>query len=516
MEVALAYDRRTSLETGLGATALDFAANRLRRPVSFRGRVLEPLLLRQLLLTLHASLRSDLRYGEEEQLARVLDPVVTIHDDQLFFEAFSGDQSCYTRLSAPLSAFDIQGEVRYGTTNVDFSGALAEALPRMRDSRRTELRVGAGGVGMATEVGASTLDAFERKVEVSERWLKGFLQVQGALGMPGYTFAVHPTDLLSVIAYFQEHVPPSTPHGLRYEFARGVPITAILEPWERRFTLRDTAYTGYPRTVRVWGRKRLELLRGVLPYADRATITVLGRGLPHVYSCRCGPFTFLLALSGWVKQDWAADAAFDLLAPRGAGGDNAQSASRVHAYLGEHLAAPAAQIAADTGLAPREVELALFALCRAGRAMVDPTTRQYRLRELFAQPLDVGALFTPDPRMPQAERLLAEGRVTLGTITPPEDSEDGRNETRAEATVREAVAGGEASYAVRISVDDSGRLRFGRCECPFFQRHIMSRGPCVHIMAARMALDAALPAVAPERGGAGEPMTGDFPAEVRG
>jgi hypothetical protein len=496
MEVALAYDRRTSLEMALGAIALDFAANRLRRPISFRGRVREPLLLRQMLLALHESLLSDLRYSEG-QTARVLDPVVTVHDDQLFFEAFSGDQSCYTRLSAPLSAFEVQGEVRYGTTNVDFSGALYEALPRLRDSRRTELRVGAGGMGMATEVGASTLDAFERKVEISERWLKGFLQVQGALAMPGYSFAVHPTDLLSVIAYFQEHVPPTTPHGLRYEFARGGPITAVLEPWERRFPLRDTVYMGYPRTVRVWGRKRLELLRGVLPYANRVTITVLGRGLPHVYTCRCGPFTFLLALSGWVKQDWATDAAFDLLAPRGAGADDAQSVSRVHAYLGEHLAAPAAEIAADTGLAPREVELALFELCRAGRAMVDPTTRQYRLRELFAQPLDVGALFTPDARLPQAERLVAEGRVTLGAITLPKDSEDGRNETRAEATVRE----GEASYTVRISVDDSGRLRFGRCECAFFQRHIMSRGPCVHLMAARIALDAALPASAPARGG---------------
>jgi hypothetical protein len=209
----------------------------------------------------------------------------------------------------------------------------------------------------------------------------------------------------------------------------------------------------------------------------------------------------LLALSGWVKQDWAADAAFDLLAPRGAGGDDAQSVSRVHAYLSEHLAAPVAEIAADTGLAPREVELALFELCRAGRAMVDPTTRQYRLRELFAQPLDVGALFTPDPRLPQAERLLADGRVTLRTIIPPDEAEDGRRETRAEATVREGEAGTETSYAVRVSVDDSGRLRFGRCECAFFQQHIMSRGPCVHIMAARMALDTALPASAPARGG---------------
>jgi len=48
MEIALAYDRRTSLALSAGGTALDFAANLLRKPVSFRGRVKEPLLLRQL------------------------------------------------------------------------------------------------------------------------------------------------------------------------------------------------------------------------------------------------------------------------------------------------------------------------------------------------------------------------------------------------------------------------------------------------------------------------------------
>jgi hypothetical protein len=209
---------------------------------------------------------------------------------------------------------------------------------------------------------------------------------------------------------------------------------------------------------------------------------VLGRGLPHCYTCYCGPFRYVLALSGWVRNDWASDIAFDLLAPHGP--SDAQVATRIHSYLGEHLAAPAAHIAADTGLSLAEVERALFELCRAGRVMADPTTRQYRLRELFAEPLDAGVLFAPDPRQVQAEQLVSGGSVVLGTVTLPEQSVDHRRETKVQATVTD----GGRTYEVTVAVDESGRLRFGRCQCEFFERNLMSRGPCVHIMAARLAL----------------------------
>ncbi len=311
--------------------------------------------------------------------------------------------------------------------------------------------------------------------------------------MPAFTFDVHPVDLLSVIAFFRENRPPSPPHGLRFELQPGNPIAAVLEPWERRFTLRDTHYTGYERSVRLWGRKRLELLAGILPYAQQVTVGVLGRALPHIYVCSCGPYRFLLVLSGWTGSEWSRDVAFDLMAPLGS--PDPDELDRVHAYLSEHLAARPEQIATDTGLSQREVEVILFQLCRAGRAMIDPTSRQYRLRELFAAPLDLDLLFAPDPRVAAARRLVAQGQVTLGRVTPPEENHTRPNETRAEATVRD----GDAIYDVIVAVDDSDRLRFGRCGCPFFVDNMVSLGPCVHIQAARLALEAATPAQAASR-----------------
>lgn len=486
MEVALAYDHRTSFALSLTDLALNFAANIRRKPVAFAGRVKEPVLLRQLMIGLHRNITSDLRWHGPDEWRRILDPVVTVHHDQVFFEAFSSDQSSYARLSAPLDAFEPEGEVRYGTTNIDFNAGLLDALHNLRSSRRTVLRVGAAGVGVATAVGAATHEHFERKVDVPDAWVKGFLQVQGALAIRPFIFDVPPEDLLSLIAFFQEHKPPRLPHGLRYELRPGAPIVAALEPWDKRFTLHGTEYAGYERTVRVWGRKRLELLLDILPFAQRVTVGVLGRGLPHLYVCHCGPYRFTLVLSGWTRQDWSRDAAFDLLAPRVA--LDPQRADRVYAYLGEHLAAKVSEIAANTSVPAREVEQALFQLCRAGRAMVDPVSGRYRLRELFSESLDIRALFAPDPRLAAGERFVAAGQVLLRDMTAPEDDPKGRHEARASATVRDDAA--NANYEVSVALDDTGRLRFARCECPFFQANLMARGPCEHILAATLAMEA--------------------------
>ena len=479
MQVALAYSQRTSLVTSLTGSALDFATNLRRPPVSFRGRVKEPVLLRQLLIALHEVVLSDYSVAGE-RWSWMLDPVITVHHDELFFEAFSNDESSYARLSASMAAFEPEQEPDYGTTNIDFTWALREALQSMRSSRQTEFAVGGSGFGVTTGPGAQA--HWERKVDLPETWVKGFLQVQGALAMRPYLFNVRPVDLLTAISFWSDNKPPRPPHGLRYELAPGEPIRLAVEPWDERFTLKDTHYDGYARTVRVWGRKRLELLRGVLPYAQRVTVGLLGRGLPHIYICHCGVYRFTLVLSGWTRNDWAKGSAFDQLAPRTE--IDPERVAMVYAALHRRLAASVREIAAETGLVAAEVERALFQLCRGGRAMIDPTTGHYRLRELFPEPIDVGALFAPDGQHDTAEQLFGGGRVRMRSVVTPEQRDDGRRETRVVAEVE-----GDALYEVTISVDLDGRLRFGRCGCAFFQNNLLSRGPCAHILAARLLLD---------------------------
>lgn len=477
MQVELAYNTRTSLVNDINSSALDFAVNTRRLPVSFQGAVKEPLLMRQLMVAMHEVILGDYRWNFS---GRLLDPVITVHPDELFFEAFSNDSSSYVRLSAKTDAFEADYEPTYGTTNIDFTFALRAALLNMRSSRRTSFTVGAGGFAVQTSQAIRNAAHFEEKVDLPDTWVKGFLQVQSALAIKPYTFNVHPEDLLTLIRYFMETRNRRPPHGLRYEFTPDQPIQAILEPWQQAFTLRDTHYTGYPRVVRVWGRQRLQSLLGVLPYADKVTIGILGRGLPHFYICHCGNYKFTLVLSGWVRNDWSSSSALDLLLSQNTVSN--ETIATVYNVLNQQFALKAEEIVAHTLLSAEEVQTALSQLCRAGRAMYDPTTRRFRSRELFAEALDFDTFLAPDPRIQTAKDLMAKGAVQIQSVEP---SSVRQNETRILASVTQ----NNKVYETLVAVDRERQIRFAQCTCDFFQTHILNQGPCEHILATRFAAD---------------------------
>jgi hypothetical protein len=486
MELTLAYDAPTAVTMRGAATTVQLATD-TQRPAAFRGRVRDPLRLRQMLSALQGWLDVDAR-SDQEFSGGLRDPVVTVHPDQIFIEAFGSDGSAYLRLSLPISAFEQEHMLlRPGTTTARFSSRLHDALRDLRSSRPTEVVIGSAGLAISSG-DALPDERLARRFTVAENWLKGFLQVQSALTQRHYSFDVRPTDMLSVIAYLDEHIPRRAPHGLRYLLQPGEPIAVVLEPWEERFTLRDTHYSGYERTVRVWGRRRLGLLRDALPFADRLTVSLLGRGLPHIYTCAGGPFHLLLAIPGWGVADWASGGAFDLLAARAPA--SPEHVEQVDGVLRAHLKASQDTIAAETGLGAAEVEQALFTLCRAGRVMVDFESGSYRLRDLFGTPIDAAALFPPDPRVATAERLAEDATIIgLRSVRAP----GGRREMRVKARVSD---GGER-YIAAITIDDGGRMRFGHCECPFFQAYLMSRGPCEHLLATRLLFDSATAAERP-------------------
>ncbi len=464
MDIILAYARPTQV-----ATTVALATNVRRPPVTFAGRVRDPLLLRQLLLVQHQVAAA----ANDAAWRTTLDPVVTVQPDQLVIESYSSDGAVYARLSAALSAFTDIGEMQAGSTNIDFTWDLAPALQALRSSHPTRLTIGSAA-------DAETFERTERVAQLPAAWVKGLLQVQGALTAHPFTFPVRPVDLASVITYLAEHTPKGSPQGIRYEFVPNAPIQIVLEPWEAHFPLRGTQYTGFARTVRLWGRQRLALLRGVLPYADHVTVAILGRGLPHVYICQCGPYQFTLAVSGWTADDWTMGSGFDLLAAFT--GATAERTQHVYQFLANRQTARREEIALGTGIPGTEVEQALFQLSRAGKVLYDPLNGQYRARDLFAEPLDLATLFVADPRLAAAQSLLEGGQVQIQRVSA--DGTNARPVTRISATVHD-----DSDYTVMVQLDENGRLRFGRCQCAFFRMNTLTRGPCPHILAARLAFD---------------------------
>jgi hypothetical protein len=488
--VAFDYASPSALTAEGGRAALGLSAD-LRRPVRFHARVKSNVLsLRLALQALGEVVWSDDTWLSEEdyadRLAAILDPVITAHPDRIFFEAFSQDQSSYGLVVAEAGLFEPDEPVRWGTTNVDFTSFLWHALGHMRSRRETWLRVGPEGFAVRTE-GAG--GRFERKVDVPEEWVRGFLQLQGAMALPGTRIDVRPVDLLNAIRFLRDNKAPGPPRALRYEFEPGADARLILEPWEHAITLKGAAHNyAQKRVVRAWGRRRLRLLEPVLPFAEGAAVYLKGRALPSFYAVRLPGVTFLLGLSGWAGQGWTGTGSFDLLV------DHEVADNRLTERAGQQLAQRKACAPADLARAlraqPAAVEAALARLCRQGRAIYDVERREYRHRELFAQPIDEAHYFPPDPRRAAARALIARKAVAVASCAPRETRKQRTLRTPEGPVPREVVlrdwqvtgsAGDQP--AVEVVVNDSGRMIFGRCGCAFFRENLLNRGPCEHLLA---------------------------------
>lgn len=464
---------------------LGFAAD-AHRPVRFHGKIKQQVpLLRFALRALGGAIWSRDDWTGDGP-GGVLDPVITVHPDRLFMEAFSGDGSAYVALILDSALFETEGEVRYGTTNVDFTAWLWGALGELRSSRETWLRIDPSGFAVETK-GAG--GRFEPKVDVPEEWVRGFLQIQSAMAMPGTRVSVRSVDLLAAIRYLQFTKAKVSPRALRYEFHPGQEARLVLEPWEHQIRLRGAEH-GYTeaRTIRTWGRRRLRLIEPLLPFAERVDVYLKGRGLPSFYAVKLAGMTFLLGLSGSSTHRWTDNGSFDLGVE--AARISPSLVESVEKVLRSEFKATESDLAARLAQPPAKIHAALAHLCRLGRATYDVEARAFRHRELFAQPIDEAKLYPPDPRNEKAAAFVASQEVRVETCEPQETRKVRCFRTQDGPLTRTVVyrdwrvsgtVGGVAP--VEIVVNDNGRVIFGKCPCAFFQENLLSRGPCEHMVA---------------------------------
>lgn len=116
------------------------------------------------------------------------------------------------------------------------------------------------------------------------------------------------------------------------------------------------------------------------------------------------------------------------------------------------------------------VRQALSVLGTRGLVGYDLIQGAFFHREL---PFDMERVEVQQPRLQGARKLLAEGRVRIVEQTARPDG--GR--------VVLAVGGSGVEHRVRLIGEAS------RCTCPWFSKHGGERGPCKHVLAARIFLD---------------------------
>jgi hypothetical protein len=425
----------------------------------------------------------DFMYEKDYVLQLLLDPVITIHPDEVSFEAFSRDESAYARLAVPYNHFEKIDAFECGTTNIDFSPRLHKELERIRTYRRTEFNIEPSGLSVS--VGAAAVHK-EKKIDLPDSWVNGFLQVHSTMTLGLTHVEMAPVDLFNICRFLRRHKTRISPRALRYEMLPGERVKVVLEPWDHVIELGECSRFVEPKahSIRTWGRNRLQILRRLLPVCKHVDVYLAGYGMPSIYILDLGGITFTLALSGWTDNDWTAGANFELLSRR----TNASAAELTQTYdaLRKVRYANEQAIAAATGLGVERSRSALSFLCQAGRAMYDLKGRVFRHRELFLTPFS-------------AQEAVALAKQTAASSNPQEQaaqailkSDNVRIIARRPVTGGYKLSGsakGSDNHRVRplLHVDLEGHIIEASCTCPFFKKSKLTQGPCEHILALRLA-----------------------------
>ena len=413
-------------------------------------------------------------YEKNREAWIVLDPVITIHPDELFFECFSQDESTYGKLGCNYNVFKEIDDYKCGTTNVDYSSALYEEFQKVRDYKETELKVDPSGFAVQT-----THEELykEVKIDLPDSWVRGFLQVSSAMTLPTIQFDLHPMDIYNICLLLRRFKEKRGPRSLRYVLEPGHPVKIILEPWGKEIICARSIYPGPTKQeVRTWGRRRLLILERLIPVAKKFTVHLLGTGLPSFYIADLGDMNFTLGLSGWTTNDWSHAGNFDLLAPR-LEVDNAIKA-KVFTAIQQDWFGTAQQFSQKLNLDTAQVSGALSAYTQAGRVIYDLNRNVYRLRELSREPLPFDKLRFDNPREEMAAELL-KSEIKFTSAQQADGS----------MQLTGTVKGGRKTYNTQLLIDADEKIRSAGCDCSFYKENKLYKGPCEHMLALRQSFN---------------------------
>jgi hypothetical protein len=509
----LAYAGASRVSTTGNTAQVELFGNLDRTQVRFEARIKNPLRFREAMSALYAVVGSDYRYVPKDRTQYIaylrmkrdaaplgvwqaqqayfdwmlrndplafciLDPVITVHPDQVMFEVFGKDESTYGCLAFRRDAFEESETGACGTTNIDFSDALYSSVQQIRGYRETSIAVGHDGVKVAT---AERKQVLEKKIQVPDSWLRGLLQVQSAATLPFDHVRLAPMDLYNVLRHLRMNGDrKGKRRGLRFELVPAQQPRIVAEPWETVFTTTGDVFRGKAaRLIRVWGRRRLMTVKRLLPFVEAVDVYLLGSGLPSFWVFRAGDITLTLGLTGFTGANWSSALGFDLLLPRKT--QDGEPTKKVVAHLSGKWKADAKELAEQTGVKGSALVEALQVGCQNGELMYDIANATYRYRPLIEKPLDLVRLQYRNAREKVAHDLLTRrGAVRI-------QSENRIAGIGLELTGQVSVEEDKRDYRPQMVLADEGQVRKVTCSCSTFRKHGIKGGPCVHLIALRLA-----------------------------
>jgi len=397
------------------------------------------------------------------------DPVITVAPDVCMFECFCGDESSYGCLSVDReAAFGTSDEIQFGTTNVDYSWDLYHHFQTLRTYRQTRFRLDPHGFESVTGGGGG--EHREEKIDLPTSWLRGFMQLQVAMGLPATRVTLGREAVYGLLAWHKRHRAKVSPRALRFELIPGFAPRLVLEPWEQRIETYGPVYDGPPvAPIRVWGVRRLLMMARLLPLVERFTVHLLGNGLPHFWVADMGDMRLTLGFSGWTANDWTRASALEMLLPSGIATEHLVGMTAE--FLRQSRSATLAEIEQGVDRAGPPLRAALSKLANAGQIIYDLHADVYRWRQIMPKPVGEAHIGPESEEMTGLRLLLAAKRGTI--------------ESRQEVPGMGVLISGRVEGTVEVLVDFDGRVKRGKCVCGWFRRFGLKNGPCRHMMTLR-------------------------------
>ena len=412
-------------------------------PLFFNGKIIDPVIISGGLLVLADIVSTRyFKYVPVDQR----DPILSAQGDRLRAECFSACNGVYARLDVFQSALD--GEILYGTANVDIGADLRKSLFNIKKEGRLKFRIGDDGWKVFNskkfdDKATLTDILIQRPVKMPDRWIRALGNCAMLHKNMKYKFHVEGMQAKAFIAM----LPPAT----------GKERSGWLTPTKTAVMLKQREEKN---SVYISGLHRLSALKRIMSYvntiyfyapesgeAGQMMLEVCMRGASIILSLTAKSY------EGYSGEGALLDSLSDLKI--------LEYADRIDDILNFESRLDLDVMSKSMGMIKKDMNAAIELLAVSGKLGFDVRERAFFHREL---PDDPDRVLKDNPRLVGARKLMQETSYIEDDVWH--------------------VKSGDTIYRVIYPTDM--RAENAKCTCAWYLKHQNSRGPCKHILAVKL------------------------------
>ena len=411
-------------------------------PLFFNGEIIYPTIVSGGLLVL-ADIVST-RYFKYVPVAQ-RDPILSAQGDILRAECFSACNGVYARMDLFQSALD--GEILYGTTNVDIGSNLRKSLFNVKQGDRLKFRIGDDGWEAlhSKNLDGSVLTDIhiQRPVKMPDRWVRALGNCAMLHQNMEYKFHIEGMQAKSFIAML-----PAATGKERSGWLTPTKTGVMLKPKEEK------------NSVYISGLHRLSALKRIMSNVNAVYFYAPNDGEPGqmmVEVCMTGA-NITLSLTAKSYEGYSGEGALldSLSTPK-----ILECADKIDNILNFESRLDIDKISKTIGIVKNDMNDAMELLAVSGKLGFDVRDRAFFHREL---PDDPDRVLKDNPRLVGAKKLVEDTEYIDDNIWH--------------------VKSGDTTYRVIYPTDEN--LENAKCTCTWYLKHQNSRGPCKHILAVKL------------------------------